>query len=81
MLELGKEETEKQKAQGKGINSRSHFVSVIKTLSECDPASGHFLTDASGHHLTVEIGQSAFEADDTWHTSHDRTLRSSVRSI
>ena len=29
MLELGKEEREKQKAQGKGINSRSHFVSVI----------------------------------------------------
>ena len=27
---------EKQKAQGKGIKSRSHFVSVIKTLSECD---------------------------------------------
>ena len=21
------------------------------------PASGHFLTDASGHHLTVEIGR------------------------
>ena len=36
MLEPEKEEREKQKAQGKGINSRSHFVSVIKTLSECD---------------------------------------------
>jgi hypothetical protein len=36
MLELGKEEREKQKDQGKGINSRSHFVSVIKTLSEYD---------------------------------------------
>ena len=30
MLELGKER-EKQKAQGKGINSRSHFVLVIET--------------------------------------------------
>ena len=28
-------EKEKQKAQGKGINGRSHFVLVIKTLSEC----------------------------------------------
>ena len=27
---------EKQKAEGKGINGRSHFVSVIKTLSKCD---------------------------------------------
>ena len=34
-LDLEKEK-EKQKAQGKGINDRSHFVSVIKTLSECD---------------------------------------------
>ena len=36
MLKLGKEEREKQKAQGKGINGRSHFVLVIETLSECD---------------------------------------------
>jgi hypothetical protein len=36
MLELGKEEREKQKAQDKGINCKSHFVLVIKTLSECD---------------------------------------------
>ena len=27
---------EKLKAQGKGINDRSYFVLVIKTLSECD---------------------------------------------
>ena len=33
---LGKEEREKQKAQGKGIKYRSYFVLVIKTLSECD---------------------------------------------
>ena len=33
---LGKEEREKQKTQGKGIKGRSHFVLVIKTLSECD---------------------------------------------
>ena len=33
MLELGKEEREKQKAQGKGTNSRSHFVLVIETLA------------------------------------------------
>ena len=26
----------KRKTKGKGINSRSYFVSVIKTLSECD---------------------------------------------
>jgi hypothetical protein len=36
VLGLRKEEREKQKAKGKGINSRSHFVLVIKTLSECD---------------------------------------------
>ena len=34
-LDLEKKK-EKHKAQGKGINGRSHFVSVIKTLSECD---------------------------------------------
>ena len=36
MLKLGKEEREKLKAQGKGINYRSYFVLVIKTLRECD---------------------------------------------
>ena len=47
MLGLGKEEREKQKAQGKGIrekqkaqgkgiSGRSHFVLVIETLRECD---------------------------------------------
>jgi len=36
MLKLGKEEREKQKAQGKGKNYRSHFVLVIEKLSECD---------------------------------------------
>ena len=32
----GLEKKKKQKAQGKGISGRSHFVLVIKTLSECD---------------------------------------------
>ena len=40
------------------------------------------LSSASGHYLnvlmTVEIGRSVFEAGDTWHTSRDRTLGSSV---
>ena len=34
-LDLEKENG-KQKAQGNGISGRSIFVSVIKTLSECD---------------------------------------------
>ena len=34
MLELEKDEREKQNAWGKGINSRSHFILVIETLSE-----------------------------------------------
>ena len=34
-LDLEKKK-EKQKAQGKGINGKSLFVSVIKTLNECD---------------------------------------------
>ena len=42
-------------------------------------------SSVSGHNLnvlmTIEIGRSAFEAGDTWHTSRDRTLGSSVRSI
>ena len=42
-------------------------------------------SSTSGHNLnvlmTVEIGRSAFEAGDTWHTSRDQTLGSSVRSI
>ena len=43
------------------------------------------LSSASNHYLnvmmTVEIGRSVFEADDTWQTSGDRTLGSCVRSI
>ena len=34
-LDLEKEKG-KQKAQGKGLSGRSLFVSMIKTLSECD---------------------------------------------
>ena len=34
----------------------------------------------SGRHMTVEIGRTKFEAGDTWLSSSDRTLRSSVRS-
>ena len=37
-------------------------------------------SSASSHHLTVEIGRSAFEADDTWRPSGDRTLGSYIRS-
>ena len=36
VLGIGKEEREKQKAQGKGIFDRSSFVLVIKTPSGCD---------------------------------------------
>ena len=43
------------------------------------------LRSAFGHYLnvlmTVEIRQSAFEADDPWLASGDRTLGSYVRSI
>ena len=35
-LILEKKKEKRQKAHGKGINCRSHFVLVIKTLSECD---------------------------------------------
>ena len=45
------------------------------------PASSYFLTDATGHQLTVEIGRSAFEAGDMWQASGDRTLGSCVRSL
>ena len=42
-------------------------------------------SSASGHNLnvlmTVEIRRSTFEAGGTWHTSHDQTLGSSIRSI
>ena len=43
------------------------------------------LSSTSGHYLnvlmTVEIGQSAFEADDTWQASGDWMLGSYVRSL
>ena len=43
------------------------------------------LSSASGYCLnvlmTVEIGQSAFEADDMWQALGDRTLGSCIRSI
>ena len=42
-------------------------------------------SSTSGHYLSVlmivEIGRSAFEADDTWQASGDQTLGSYVRSI
>ena len=42
------------------------------------------LSSASGHYLnvlmTIEIGRSAFEADDMWQASSDCTLGSYVRS-
>ena len=38
-------------------------------------------SSASGHHLTVEIGRTTFEVDDTWQGSGDWTLGSYVRSI
>ena len=45
MLGLGKEVKEMQKAQGKGINSRSHFVLVIKTLRELKALVWFWLID------------------------------------
>ena len=50
------------------------FGTLLEMTGRWGPTSDHFLTDASGHHLTVEIGRSAFEADDTWQASGDRTL-------
>ena len=42
-------------------------------------------SSASGHNLnvlmTIEIGRSAFEANDTWQASGDRTLGSCVQSV
>ena len=38
-------------------------------------------SSASGHHLTIGIGRSVFEVDDTWQALGDRTLGSCVRSI
>ena len=35
-LDLEKKKEKNKKAQGKGISDRSHFILVIKTLSECD---------------------------------------------
>ena len=53
MLGLGKEVKEKQKAQGKGISGRNLFVSVIKTLSECD----HIRIDSR----TIKRGETRIE--------------------
>ena len=48
-----KEEREKQKAQGKGINHRSYFVLVIKTLREYD----HIMFDSR----TIKRGKTRIE--------------------
>ena len=37
------------------------FGTLLETTGRRGPVSGHFITDASGHHLTVEIGRSVFE--------------------
>ena len=67
MLKLGKEEREKQKAQGKGVYCRSYFVLVIETLSECPVEVDQMRP----------IGKSRF-----WElTGNDRTLGLSVRSL
>ena len=54
---------------------------LLEMTGRWGPVSDHFLTDASGHQLTVEIGRSAFEVGDTWRRFEDRTLGSCVRSI
>ena len=51
-LDLEKKK-EKQKAQGKDINYRSHFVLVIETLSECD----HIRIDSH----TIKRGETRIE--------------------
>ena len=38
-------------------------------------------SSASGHHLTIEIERSTFEAGDKWRRSEERTLGSCVWSI
>ena len=68
MLELGKEEREKQKAQGKGINSRSHFVFLIETLSECDHILGSIAVLLRGVKLVSKFGyQSATWCSNSLH--------------
>ena len=59
---------------GKMLSDRTLVLVRPVTLSS---ASGHYLNVL----MTVEIGQSTFEADDTWQASGDQTLGSYVRSI
>ena len=55
-------------------NDRTLVLVRLVTLSS---VSGHYLNVL----MTAEIGRSAFEADDMWQASGDRTLGSYVRSI
>ena len=55
-------------------NDRTLVLVRLVTLSS---ASGHYLNVL----MTIEIGRSAFEANDMWQASSDRTLGSCVRSI
>ena len=55
-------------------NDRTLVLVRLVTLSS---VSSHYLNVL----MTIEIGRSAFEADDTWQASDDRTLGSCVRSV
>ena len=55
-------------------HDRTHPVvsgTLLEMTGRRGPVSGHVQTNVSGHHLTVEIGQSVFEVDDTWQASGD----------
>ena len=68
MLGLGKKTEKNKKAQGKGINYRSHFVLVIKTLSECDHILGSIAVLLRGVKLVLECSyQSATRCFNSLH--------------
>ena len=55
-------------------NDRTLVLVRLVTLSS---ASGHYFNVL----MTIEIGRSMFEVDDTWQASGDRTLGPCIRSI
>ena len=60
-------------------------IPCLKQISKEPKLICLLFISAFGHNLnelmTIEIERSAFEVGDTWHTSRDRMLGSSIRSI
>ena len=64
------------------VRSKKYALgSLLETTGGWGFSVRSVLSERPVNYVAVEIGRSVFEANDSWRSSHDRTLRSSVRSL